>query len=469
MNDSATEMSGGFDALRPEKRRKNDSGLNIDRLPPYSSEAEQGVLGCILLSPSDCLNQCVLKFRSGNRVFYDLRHATIYAELIAMADAGEVIDVITVQQRLKDKQLLDRIGGIPYLNALQDAVPSAANLSYYADIVQEKHLLRKMIAACANSVARIYCFGGDVEGLLGEVEREILSVREDIIPAQAGIKELVQQCIAIIEDKHSRQGAIAGLSTGFPDLDRYTEGLCPGELIVPCAYPSVGKTSLLMNMIESVVIAQGRSAVVFTREMTAQQLVMRFLCSNARVNLKRVGRGEMYEADYPRITGASGRVSHSKLYIVEDCETVSHMRAAARRLKQEHQIEAIGVDYIQRVTPESGDNREQQVAGISSGLKSMAVEMRLPVIAPSQLNEDGKLRESRAIGQDADQVWNLEQKEEDKTEESELVDLWIRKNRNGERDVCVHLKFFKCFTRFESVSPIKESDIPQTRAPYSDR
>src|SRR5262245_14878222 len=205
----------------------------IDRLPPHSPEAEQGVLGCAWLSPNECMGECVEKFKSGAEVFYDLRHQTIFATLAAMYDAREPIDVITLQQRLKDKQLLEEVGGIAYLAGLPDTVPSSANLSYYLDIVLEKFLLRKMIQTCTDVVGRVYDHEGEVDALMDEVERDILRISESRVQTHTlMIKELVKKAINTIEDFHQRQGMLTGVGTGFTDLDKMTSGFHAGEMIV---------------------------------------------------------------------------------------------------------------------------------------------------------------------------------------------------------------------------------------------
>ncbi len=236
----------------------------VDRLPPHSPEAEQGVLGCIMLSPNDCLGESIEKLKAGAEVFYDLRHQTIFSALLEMYDSREAIDVITLQQRLKNKQLLDEVGGLAYLASLPDMVPSAANLAYYLDIVQEKFLLRKMIRTCTEVVTRVYDYEGEVDALMDEVERDILRISESRVQSHTvTIKELVKKAINTIEDFHQRQGMLTGLGTGFTDLDKMTTGLHGGEMIVIAARPSVGKTSLAMNIAEHVSIDQRLPAMGF--------------------------------------------------------------------------------------------------------------------------------------------------------------------------------------------------------------
>ena len=245
MIDSVSDAAGAAADLKKARRRKNVSAsdpIKLDRLPPHSPEAEQGVLGCVLLSPNECMGECMEKLKDSREVFYDLRHQTIFESLAGMYDKREPIDLITVQQRLKDRQLLDQVGGIAYLSQLQDAVPSAANLSYYLDILREKYLLRKMIQTCTEVVGRVHDYEGEVDALLDEVERDVLRISES--RAQDGVmttKDLVNKAIGTIENFFSRKGMLTGLATGFADLDRITDGLHGSEMIVVAARPSMGK------------------------------------------------------------------------------------------------------------------------------------------------------------------------------------------------------------------------------------
>ncbi len=214
MIDSVSEGASASADLKKSRRKKagfSEAASKVDRLPPHSPEAEQGVLGCVLLSPNECVGECVEKFKAGAEVFYDLRHQTIFEALVEMYDSREAIDLITLQQRLKNKQLLEEVGGLAYLSSLPDTVPSAANLSYYLDIVQEKYLLRKMIHTCTEVVARVYDYEGEVDALLDEVERDILRISETRVESKTDkIKDLVKKAINTIEDFHQRQGMLTG-------------------------------------------------------------------------------------------------------------------------------------------------------------------------------------------------------------------------------------------------------------------
>ncbi len=232
----------------------------VDRLPPHSMEAEQGVLGCVLLSPNECLGEAIEKFKGSAEAFYDLRHRTIYELLVEMYDRKEAIDPITVQQRLKDRQQLEAVGGLAYLSSLPDAVPSAANLGYYLEIVREKYLLRRMIQTCTGVVSRVYEQEGEVDALLDEVERDILHISEARVESSANtMKELVRKAITTIEDFHQRQGMLTGVGTGFVDLDKMTSGLHEGEMIVIAARPSMGKC---LAFDSEIVLAGGEVATI---------------------------------------------------------------------------------------------------------------------------------------------------------------------------------------------------------------
>lgn len=484
MIDSVSDSAGAPDFKKTRRRKAATADAQrVDRLPPHSAEAEQGVLGCVLLAPNECLGQCIEKFKPGPEVFYDLRHQTIYEAFVAMYDKREPIDIITLQQRLKDRGLLDQIGGIAYLNALQDAVPSAANLSYYLDYVEEKFLLRKMIQTCTGVVSRVYDYDGEVDALLDEVERDILAMSE----SRSGgtiepVKSLVNKAIGMVENYFNRQGQLGGLATGFTDLDRMTDGMHGGEMIVIAARPSMGKTSLAMNIAESVVLNQKLPVGVFSLEMTAESLVLRMLCSNARVNLRNIREGFMSESDFPKLTSAAGKMSSAPLYI-DDTPGLSilQLRTRARRLWQQHGIKLFVIDYLQLLNSTSRraqENRQQEIAEISSGLKALAKELDVPIIVLAQLNRElekdknrkprmSDLRESGSIEQDADLIGLLYKPSSEDEDAPPLedqsegipVNLLIAKQRNGPTGD-VNLTFLKPYTRFETAAKVSEEDIP---------
>jgi len=485
MIDSVAESGGGPPDLTRTPRPKPALAAagKVDRLPPHSPEAEQGVLGCVLLSPNECMGECIEKFKRGEEVFYDLRHQTIFGALAEMYDHREAIDVITLHQNLKNRQLLEEAGGLAYLSALPDTVPSAANLRYYLDIVQEKYLLRKMIRTCTEVVGRMYDYEGEVDALMDEVERDILRISESRVQSQtAAIKDLVHRAINTIEKFHQGQGQLTGVGTGFTDLDKMTNGMHGGEMIVIAARPSMGKTSLAMNIAEHAAIELRVPVGVFSLEMTSESLVLRMLCSRSRVNLRNVREGFLAERDFPKLTGAAGRLASAPLFIDDSSGlSILQLRAKARRMSQQYGVKLFVIDYLQLLhsTSRRAENRQQEIADISSGIKSLAKELNVPVVVLSQLNreierEKGRpprlsdLRESGAIEQDADVVGLLYKPksggEDDDggvsaEEDAVPVNLLIAKQRNGPTGD-VELTFLKSYTRFESKAKVSDEDVP---------
>ncbi|HLX69761.1 MAG TPA: replicative DNA helicase [Verrucomicrobiae bacterium] len=482
----STEGAGAADLKRAKRvRRPQAAAGTVDRLPPHAPDSEKGVLGCILLSPNDCMGECIEGLKMGAEAFYDLRHQTIFSALAEMYDARSAIDLITLQQRLKDKQLLEQVGGLAYLSTLPDAVPSAANLSYYLEIVKEKYFLRKMIHTCTDVVGRVYDYEGEVDALMDEVERDILRISESRVEERSNtIKELVKRAITQIEDFHQRQGMLTGVATGFTDLDKMTSGLHPGEMIVIAARPSMGKTSLAMNIAEHVAIEQKLPVGVFSLEMTSESLVLRMLCSRSRVNLRNVRDGFLAERDFPKLTGAAGKLANAPLFIDDSSGlSILQLRAKARRMAQQYGIKLFVIDYLQLLhsTSRRAENRQQEIADISNGVKSLAKELNVPVIVLSQLNRElereknrkprmSDLRESGSIEQDADLIGLLYKPSTGDDEEGSgggggedhdavAVNLLIAKQRNGPTGD-VNLTFLKSFTRFENAAKISDEDVP---------
>jgi replicative DNA helicase len=480
---NSAEGGADFKKVRRQKAARSESRPTLDRLPPHSNEAEMGVLGCALLDPNQCIGECIEKLKDdGKQAFYDLRHQTIYETLAEKFNTREAIDLITVQQHLKDRQLLDQVGGIAYLSQLQDAVPSAANLAYYLDIVREKYLLRKLITTCSGVVAKVFDYEGEVETLLDEVEKEILRVNES--RAQTGmipVNTLVHDAIATIENYFGRNGQIGGLATGFPDLDKMTDGLHGGEMIIIAARPSMGKTSLAMNIAEHVSVEMKLPVAVFSLEMSAASLILRMMCSLARVNLRSIREGFMSETDFPKLTSAAGRLSAAKLFIDDTAGlSILQLRARARRMAQQHGIKLFVIDYLQLLNStaqRAKENRQQEIADISSGIKALAKELNVPIIVLAQLNREiekdknrkprmSDLRESGSIEQDADLVGLLYKQEAGDDDEAAPaegdgipVSLVIAKQRNGPTGD-VHMTFLKPYTRFESAAKFSDEDVP---------
>ena len=473
--------------LKKTRRQANGDGLP-DRLPPNSCEAEMGVLGCQLLDPNWCIGEAVDGFAGQPEFHYDLRHQTIQKTLFKMFSEKLPVDLITLQAELKNEKLLEQIGGIAYLSALQESVPSAANLPYYLSIVKEKYTLRRMIQTCSGVVGKIFDYEGDVEALLDEVEKEVLAIAQSRETNESpDMKALVQISIGNIEEMFARNGNLGGLSTGFHDLDRMTDGLHGGEMIVIAARPSMGKTSIGMQIAEHVAVEMKLPVGVFSLEMSSESLTTRMLASMARVNLRKIQQGGMVESDFSKLTTAAARLSAAPMHLDDTAAlSILQLRARARRMHQKHGIKLFVIDYLQLLNAagkRSEENRQQEIADISGGIKALAKELKVPIVVLAQLNRDiekeknrrprmSDLRESGSIEQDADLVGLLYKPESENKEPSseheavaEQINLLIAKQRNGPTgDVC--FTFLKPYTRFEAAA--RQHGQEEARHPYAE-
>ena len=304
-----TTYSHTADLKNTPRRKEELPVIPLGRTPPHDLAAEQGVLGCILLDTRQNLPECIDKVKDES-VFYDLRHQAIYATMVEMFASNDPIDILTLSHQLRAAGEFDNIGGVAYLTQLQDSVPSAANLEYYFDIVRERGLLRRMIQTCTQAISDAYEESGEVERLIGEVEQAVLAINNDHnIADTPDIKDHVTKAIETIEEYFTNKGASTGVETGFTDLDKMTTGLHAGEMIVVAARPSMGKTSLAMNIVEHVVLNSNLPVGVFSLEMSADSLVMRMLCSLARINLRDLRDGFLKNSDFPRIHEAASRLT----------------------------------------------------------------------------------------------------------------------------------------------------------------
>jgi replicative DNA helicase len=448
-------------------------GREAPRGLPFSEDGEKGVICSLLLSPREIADQCVLRLQPD--AFYIPAHQIVYELVLEFNEKGKPADFVTLRQTLKDRSRLEEIGGPEYLDELYSFVPTAANANYYIEIVREKYVLRRLITACNKLSTQCYDQQDELSTLLDEAEREIFAitgehVKTDVIPT----KDLVMEAIEQIEQLYEHRGAVTGLSTGFIELDRMTNGLHAAEMIVIAARPSMGKTAFAMNIAEHVAIDVGKPVAVFSLEMSSQQLVQRLLCSRAKVDLQKVRNGFLSERDFPSLTTAAAKLAAAKMYI-DDTPGLSilELRAKARRLKSTYNVELIVIDYLQLLRSTSRraqDNRQLEIAEISSGIKSLAKELEIPIIVIAQLNrqpdtrakEGGRprlsdLRESGSIEQDADVVGLLvrpdyyETDEEGKREDAGEAELILAKQRNGPTGD-IPLVFLKKFTRFENRS-----------------
>src|SRR5438045_2535886 len=358
------------------------SSQDIHRTLPHSVEAEQGVLGSMLISPREIIAECVEKINE--EYFYVPAHQTIFNVLVELWNAGQAIDLITFTQILRDRNVLETVGGAAAVTSLFTFVPTAANVGYYLEIVRDKYILRSIIEAATESVRRAYEEQDEVGNLLDEVEQKIFAVGEDRFKGQMlSMKDQVMEAIESIEKLYERKGGITVISNGFVELDRMTSGMHPSEMIVIAARPSMGKTALAMNIAEHVAINERLPVGVFSLEMSSQQLVQRLLCSRARVNLQKVRDGFLGERDFPSLTAAASKLAEAKIFIDDTASlSILELRAKARRLKAQQDVQLIIVDYLQLLRSTSRraqDNRQLEITEISAGLKGLAKELKIPV------------------------------------------------------------------------------------------
>ena len=443
---------------------------DVHRSLPQSLDAEKGLLGSVLLS-STVLDDSISQIEAGH--FHLPAHQKIFELLVEMRNAGKPIDLISVTQHLEDRRMLDEVGGASVVTDLLTFVPTAANADYYREILREKYLLRKVITVCTEYAARSYDEQGDVKLLVDEVEQKILEIGEERVSSTIPtMKEMVNDAITSIEQLVANKGGITGLSTGFHVLDNMTSGLHAGEMFVIAARPSMGKTALAMNIAEHVALDAGKPVAVFSLEMSSPQLVQRLLCSRARVDSKKLRDGLISKQELGSISSAAGLLSKAKMF-VDDTPGLSilELRAKARRLHNREDIKLVVIDYLQLLrsnTRRAQDNRQIEIAEISSGVKALAKELKIPVIVLAQLNRnpesrtgDSKgrprlsdLRESGSIEQDADVVALLVREkyyaedEEARKEAEGKATLIIAKQRNGPTGD-VPLTFLEDYTRFE--------------------
>lgn len=437
---------------------------SILKVPPQNLEAEQSVLGGILLE-NGALNP-VLEIMAGSD-FYSDAHRKIFGGILELSDRNQPVDLITLSNHLRDKKQLDAVGGVVYLSQLVDNVPSAANIGHYARIVKEKSVLRSLIGTATEILNRTYGAGADVDSVLDEAEHAIFEISQNKIkPSFYPLKDIIKDSFRTIERLYERKELITGVATGFTKLDEMTSGLQRSDLVIIAGRPSMGKTAFALNIAQFCSVEEDVPVAVFSLEMAKEQLAMRMLSSEARVDSQKIRKGFLGEADWPKLTTAAGRLSEARLFI-DDTPSISvlEMKAKSRRLKAEHGLGLIVLDYLQLMKgSDYADTREQEISEISRSLKGLAKELNVPVVALSQLNrkvEDrtsrrpqmADLRESGAIEQDADVILFLYRdevynKSEDNPEKG-FAEVIIGKQRNGPVGT-VKLVFQEKFTRFEN-------------------
>jgi len=438
--------------------------LAIDRIPPHNMEAEQAVLGAIFLEPESLTVASEILLPDD---FYRSAHQKIYAVILKLSDEGKAVDLITVTEELAASKQLEEIGGVSYLSDLAGSVPTAANIEYYARIVEEKSLLRRLIRTATNIAQDGYSREDEVNELLSEAEKRIMEVSQRKNSGTFhNIKDVLVRTYDNIELLHNRKGDVTGIPTGFSELDRMTAGFQRNDLIIVAARPSVGKTAFALNIAQNVATKTDENVAIFSLEMGAEQLVMRMLCAEGNIDAQRLRTGSLTDEDWRKLTMAMGSLSNSGIFIDDTPGIrISEIRSKCRRLKQEHGLGMILIDYLQLIqgSGRSSENRQQEVSEISRSLKALARELEVPVIALSQLSRGveqrqdkrpmmSDIRESGSIEQDADIVAFLYRDDyyNKETENKNIIEIIIAKQRNGPVGT-VQLAFIKEYNKFVNI------------------
>lgn len=430
------------------------------KVPPHSLEAEQAVLGSIMLDPQQ--SSIVFEVLRPED-FYRDSHRYIYLATREIFENGEPVDLVTVAENLRQAGTLESIGGISTISQIAASVPSAANVEYYSKIIAEKALIRQLIKMAGYIEEKGYEAGEEAFALLEEAEKLVLEISQrQISKGFISIKEILLTTFDKIEYLYANKGNLTGIPSHFKELDRITSGWQPSDLIIIAGRPSMGKTALVLNMAQNAAVKTGISVALFSLEMSKEQLVQRMLCSEAMVDQQRVRTGELLDMDWPKLTQAVGPLSEAPIFI-DDTVGISlpELRSKARRLKMEHGLGLIIIDYLQLMTVgKRMESRQQEVAQISRGLKGIARELSVPVIALSQLNRGVEQRqdkrpimsdllESGAIEADADLISFIYRDEyyNPDSEKKGIAEVIIAKHRNGPVGT-VELGYLKEFTKF---------------------
>ncbi len=436
----------------------------LERTLPQSVEAEMSVLGAMLLD-NEVINVVIPLVNKQS--FYKTAHQELYQTVLELYDKGQVVDLVLLREELKKRSLLEKVGGVEYLIELEDAVPTIGNVEYYANIVREKAIKRSLIEVAATIQKQSFDESIDTDNLLDTAERSIFDVtQKKFNAASTKLNEILKETFNRIENLHDRQNRLTGLATGFYDLDDMTCGLQPSELIIVAARPSMGKTSLALNIIEHVGVVEKKPVVLFSLEMSAHQVAQNMLCSHARIDAHKLRRGFLEDKQWSDLSYGLGSLSEAPIFIDDTPGlTVLEVRAKARRLKAQYDVQLVVVDYLQLMEASRGENRQQEISIISRGMKSLARELSIPVIVVSQLNRSvesreghkprmSDLRESGSIEQDADVIMLLHREDYyDPEKKDGTAELIIAKQRNGPIGV-VKMAFLSQFMRFENLASV---------------
>lgn len=448
-----------------------DSAVSRERIPPQNLEAEEAVLGSMLIE-DDAIARGIELLSPES--FYKNAHRRIFEAVTSLFNEGRAVDLVTLTDGLQREGSLEEVGGAAYLAHLTTVVPTAANFEHYARIVKEKYVLRHLIQNATHIVADCYDATQDVESLLDRAEKAIFDITSrkysgGVVP----LKDLIRNQIEVIDRLYQRKENITGLATGFHEFDTMTAGLQPSDFIVLAARPSMGKSALMTCIAEHVGMVLKQPSAIFSLEMSKEQLIQRMLCSCARVNAHKVRTGFLAQSDWPNLTSAAAKLSAAPIYI-DDTPGISvlELKAKARRLKAQYGIKLLILDYLQLMQGKQGmENRQQEISDISRSLKELARELSLPLIALSQLSRAvesrtdhrpqlSDLRESGAIEQDADVVVLLLREEYyNPTEENRgKAEVIIAKQRNGPVGT-FKLTFLHEYTRFENAELYRQEEM----------
>ncbi len=433
----------------------------IQRIPPNSVEAEQSVLGAMLLDKEAI--STATEFISGED-FYREAHKEIFEAIVDIYNKNEPVDLITLTEKLKTRKTLDAVGGITFLTNLMDAVPTTHNVKYYAKIIEEKALLRRLIKTSNDIISKSYSASEEIVDIIDEAEKGIFNISLNrSTQGFTHVKNILNVNFDKIEELYLNKGRITGVSTGFADLDEKLSGLQKSDLVLVAARPSMGKSSFMMNIVQHAAVRDKVTTAIFSLEMSKEQLTQRLLCAEALIDAHRLRIGDINEDEWVKLARSMGPLSESPIYI-DDTPAISitEMRAKCRRLKLEHNLGLIVIDYLQLMQGKSGgsDSRQQEISEISRSLKALAREINVPVVALSQLSRAPEmradhrpilsdLRESGAIEQDADVVMFLYRDEyyHPDSEKKNIGEVIIAKQRNGPTGT-VELVWLGQFTKF---------------------
>lgn len=453
---------------------REDTAHKQGRTPPSSIESEQSVLGAVLIDNESIYSIMELLLPEH---FYNPAHTLIYESMLRLSEKREPLDIITLSNDLKVNKTLDISGGVEYLSYLIDIVPAAANTPYYAKIIRDMALRRRVIHEASEIINDSFNCEGDVNNFIDAVEQRIFRVSESRTGSRfSHVSDLVKDSIKHIEDLYINKKGLTGLSSGFIDLDEMTDGFQPSDLIILAGRPSMGKTAFALNIGYNAAMMDSTRIAVFSLEMSKEQVVTRMLSSESKVSSSRVRSGNLLEDDFPKLVEAASKVAHAEIFI-DDTPAISvvELRAKARRLHREKKLGLIVIDYLQLVrgSTKSVDKRELEISEISRSLKALAKELNIPVIALSQLNRGvesrqdkrplmSDLRESGAIEQDADiiafiyrdEVYNID------TPDKGVAEIIIAKHRNGPVGT-VKLAFLGEYTSFSNLADNADYDYEE--------